>query len=445
MAIAAALAMMVPACTAPPHEPPGEVWRSDGYGWIYSLSGGHLQTYEVTEISCLPRRTLDQIGPPGPDGVIRFGRKGIPSQTVRKDPNGQATLHLMGTAADVDLMPLPRLPSECSRQASDDPRTNFDIFWATFAENYNSFGRKNINWAAVRDRYRPMVHDDTGPRELFGILRAMIEPLGDIHTSISGPGDQEFSGLRAGTRELSGRAVRTAVDNHLRALGATQRQSFAQDKIVYADLPGGRGYLRITSFEGYREDDNSYLASSAELARALDAVFTPQRVAALRHLIIDLRRNSGGHDALVLQLAARLTDTPHVAFTKQPRNDPRDPSRHDRPQTATVTPANAPRYTGPVSLLTSDLTISAGETFIQAMMARTPAPARIGTTTQGVFADDMSRTLPNGWTFTLGNEEYVGPDGRNYEGMGIPPTVKTPVFTTEELEQNRDSALDTTQ
>ena len=110
-----------------------------------------------------------------------------------------------------------------------------------------------------------------------------------------------------------------------------------------------------------------------------------------------------------------------------------------------VTPANAPRYTGAVSLLTSDLTISAGETFIQAMMARTPTPARIGTTTQGVFADDMSRTLPNGWTFTLGNEEYVGPDGRNYEGVGIPPTVRTPVFTAEELEQNRDSALDITQ
>jgi hypothetical protein len=61
-----------------------------------------------------------------------------------------------------------------------------------------------------------------------------------------------------------------------------------------------------------------------------------------------------------------------------------------------------------------------------------------------VFADNMSRTLPNGWTFTLRNEEYVGPDGRNYEGVGIPPTVTTPVFTAEELDQNRDSALDAT-
>jgi len=82
-----------------------------------------------------------------------------------------------------------------------------------------------------------MVTNNTDPRELFGILRAMIEPLGDIHTSITGPDDLEFSGLRPGTRELSNRAVRTAVDNHLREHGATQLQYVAQEQIVYADLP----------------------------------------------------------------------------------------------------------------------------------------------------------------------------------------------------------------
>ena len=79
----------------------------------------------------------------------------------------------------------------------------------------------------------------------------------------------------------------------------------------------------------------------------------------MRSLIIDVRLNSGGDDPLALQVAARLTDTPYVAYTKQPRNDPRDPSRYGRPQTVTVTPADVPRYTGPVSLLTSDRTISA--------------------------------------------------------------------------------------
>jgi C-terminal processing protease CtpA/Prc len=89
------------------------------------------------------------------------------------------------------------------------------------------------------------------------------------------------------------------------------------------------------------------------------------------------------------------------------------------------------------------LTISAGETFTMALLDRAPAPSRIGSTTQGVFSDVMQRTLPNGWTFDLGNEVYLAPDGRNYEGEGIPPTIPVPVFTPDELARHRDSALDT--
>ena len=243
---------------------------------------------------------------------------------------------------------------------------------------------------------------------------------------------------------LTSRTPSTGVDNHLRAAGASQFQSFVDEKIVYADLPDGRGYLRITEFDGYNEDDDSYQASSVELTRALDTVFTAPRVAALRSLIIDVRLNSGGDDPLALQIAARLTDRPYVAYTKQPRNDPRDPSRFGRLQPVTVIPADTPRYTGPVNVLISDLTISAGETFVQALMGRTPAATRIGTTTQGVFADVMSRRLPNGWSFHLGNERYIGPDQQDYEVIGIPPTMETPVFTADELARDQDGQADLT-
>ena len=93
-------------------------------------------------------------------------------------------------------------------------------------------------------------------------------------------------------------------------------------------------------------------------------------------------------------------------------------------------------------LLISDMTVSAGETFVLGMMGRAPQPTRIGTTTQGVFADTLDRELPNGWTISLGNERYLSPDGRSYEGPGIPPTIETPVFTPAELAAGQDSALD---
>ena len=93
-------------------------------------------------------------------------------------------------------------------------------------------------------------------------------------------------------------------------------------------------------------------------------------------------------------LAGRLTDAAYVAYTKAARVDPHDPTRHGPARPAIVTPADGPRYTGPIRLLISDLTVSAGETFTEALMGRAPAPTRIGSTTQGVFSDDMKRKAP---------------------------------------------------
>src|SRR5581483_1420321 len=207
------------------------------------------------------------------------------------------------------------------------------------------------------------------------ILRAMVIPLGDTHVGLKAPGQKAFEGLRPGTRNLDTGTTSAAVDNHLRARGATGFLSFGRGAITYADLPDGRGYLRFTSFEDYVGSDDSFQASQAEMTRALDAVFTPARVAAMRSLVIDLRNNEGGDDPLTLDLAGRLTDRPYLAYTKAPRDDPNDPNRYGRAQQVKVVPAAGARFTGPVYLLTSDMTVSAGETFVLAMMSRGPAPA----------------------------------------------------------------------
>ena len=425
------------------------VWRSEGYGWIFEVRDGQAQKYDVTAISCLPTKTLTQLGPADADGTVRFaGKSGTVSTTLRGLGGGRAVARLTGTVADIDLVALPALPDACTRKTPTDPLTTFDVFWTTFSENYNSLVRKHVDWPAVRAHYRPLV-DTTSRDQLYQILVDMVAPLGDAHVCIEGPRHKSFCGKRPGTRDdtdLSRRAAAKSVDAHLRDdLAVATIETFANDKIAYADLPGGYGYLRISSFQGYGGGDDSRdnpYPNAAALSQALDAVFTPARVAAWHGLIIDVRWNDGGDDALGLQIAGRLTNAAYPAYTKQARIDPSDPTRYGPPHPVTVTPANEPRYTGPVRLLTSDLTVSAGETFTEALMGRTPAPSRIGTTTQGVFADDMDRALPNGWSFTLGNEDYITSDGHNYEGTGIPPTREVPVFTPDQLAQHIDPALD---
>lgn len=444
--LAAAIALAPTACSKVPgfgsdsDSAPKQLWRSDGYGKIFTLQGDRLRSYETTSISCIPSDSLTSAGSPDSNGVQSFGEDGAAEVTLRPGPGGKTIYREIGTVSEVDLIPISALPATCGERPAKDPVTTFDVFWTTINENYNSLGRKNVDWVAMRDRYRPMINETTRDKQLFDIMRAMIEPFGDMHTGLTTDDDAEFGGKRPGTVELDAEKTDAAVDNFLLAQGASGRLTFGEGKLVYADLPNGRGYLRIGAFEELSEehDDSS---GEAEVNRMLNAVFTKERIAGLRMLVIDVRNNPGGSDALGIQIASRLTDRPYLAYTKSARNDPKDPGKQSRPQPVTVTPATAPTYTGRVRLLTGPLTISAGETFTLAMMGRTPPPERFGANTQGVYSDTLSRRLPNGWEVTIGNEEFIGPDGRSYEGPGIPPTTPIPVFPPAELAANQDSVL----
>lgn len=118
--------------------------------------------------------------------------------------------------------------------------------------------------------------------------------------------------------------------------------------------------------------------------------------------------------ATALITTSRLTDLAYLAYSKRAR-DLILPGGFTPPQPIIVRPARGAGYTGPIAMLTSDLTISAGKTFTQAMMNRTPAPVRIGTATQGVFSDVLNRVLPDGILFGLPNGEFVTRDGHTFD------------------------------
>jgi Peptidase family S41/Tricorn protease C1 domain len=440
-AVLAATAVAAPAGAATSRSWVDGIWRTDGYGMVISVGGGHGKVYQTTAISCLPAGQADQLGPPGKNGVVRFGAGGVTTTTVRPNGHDRAWLHPLGSAGSIGLRRIHSLPRLCSRPAPKGPVADFDIFWATFAENYPFFAAQKINWQAVRNRYRPLVNAHTTDQELFKILVEEISPLGNAHTDVISANDRHgFEGLRPGTRNWSAGLCARANKVVDARLGVPLR-TWGHGNIAYAGLPGRIGYLRISAFENYAGDNSSYQADRAVLNRALDAVFTPARTPALRGLIIDVRCNPGGDDALGLQVASRLTRDPYLAYTKRARNDPRNPARFTRPQPITVRPARAPVYGGRIAILTSDLTNSAGETFTQAMMGRTPRPVRIGLSTQGVFSDILNRVLPDGILFGLPNEEFLTRDGQTFDNRGVPPDIQTPVFTNYDLSHNRDPAL----
>ncbi|MEW1667355.1 S41 family peptidase [Streptomyces albidoflavus] len=437
-AVALALAgQAVPAATA--HQPDTDgIWRTDGYGTVLSIRNGTFQEYQTTAVSCLKGDSAQRTGPgtyTTPDGTVL---------TVRtRGSRDRGSLRVDGSVGDRNLRRIPELPDACTRPAPEGPLAAFDVFWQSFEENYPFFSAKGIDWHALRDQYRPRVHAKTTRDELHAVFSEMVKPLYDAHVAVE-DGDRVFAQVRPGTvlptQELDTKVKKFIVAHDLK--DARNLQDFANGRITYADLPGGQGYLRISGFGGYAGDGAPYAAQLAELDRALDTVLDQERTRRLKGLVIDVRINGGGSDALGIHIAEHLTDTPYLAYSRRARNHPADPTRHTRPQPVYVTPAQGPRYTGPVAVLTGGSTVSAGETFTQALMDRPGRTVRIGQPTQGVFSDVMRRKLPNGMAAWLPNEEFLTRSGRTFDGTGIPPHLAEPVFTEDEFDRKRDSAFD---
>jgi carboxyl-terminal processing protease len=131
---------------------------------------------------------------------------------------------------------------------------------------------------------------------------------------------------------------------------------------------GDIGYLNLLSMEGLStlglRDDRSVLEG------ALDEAIAAFQGA--RAVIVDVNYNLGGYDSVSQYVAGRFADSRKLAYTKVAHG-----ARDVAPQPFHVEPSTRARYVGPVYLLTSDVTVSAGEIFTRcrtwSMSAARPA------------------------------------------------------------------------
>ncbi|GHF41214.1 peptidase [Streptomyces mashuensis] len=436
--------------TGPPRAPLDGTWRMDGYGTLVSIGGGRLVTYDTTGVSCL-KGLRDAPAVEGAPGTFRQGD----DAAVRVELRGRdrAVLSFDDNVGHRSLRRIASLPAACGEEPAPgrvgraENLRVFDVFWQTYAENYPFFAAKHVDWDAVRERYRPRAAAAATEDELFAVLQQMIEPLHDGHTGILNAGvtpPRHFGGHRPDVPTPS-RDDLARLEKAVTAASGVPAEKWRRwggehAAVAYARLPDGTGLLRVTGFQNFT--GRGFDADRALLDGALDEVFGPL-AAGRRGLVLDLRVNGGGSDRLALHVAGRLTDRPYVAYLKHARNDPADPRRFTRAEPVRVTPHHGPVHTGPLAVLTGPLTVSAGETLTQALTGRPYPTARIGENTYGIFSDTLDRVLPNGWTFTLPNEEYLSAaDGRTtYDGTGVPPTDRRPVFRPADLAQGRDPAL----
>ena len=416
------------------------VWATQGYGLVLDIRTDSISIFEVTKLSCIRQMSARMTSPPL-GALAAFSHPTAPV-TLTILPGGSATearLHVPFAASDRIIRRIGGKPAICDKPTPDTPLSNFDVFATTWAEHYPFFADKKVNWDTVVATNRARVSATTTPEQLFEILSGMIAPFEDAHSSITAQSmNRRFSGVRRTASFLTTPDDRTQGYALVSAHLTTPLRSFCEGRVEFGMLAPDVGYLRVRGFSGYTKD-GSFENGLAALEAALDTAFT--NIRGWKGLVIDVRINGGGADPYGLAIARRLTATPYTAYAKQARSDPADPSKWTAEQPSVVRPGDRPSFRGPVVELIGVQSVSAAETFTQALLNRTPKVVRVGETTQGVFSDVLGRTLPNGWRFGLANERFVT-NGKSYDHTGIAPDVVVESLTAAARTTGRDAAVE---
>jgi carboxyl-terminal processing protease len=398
------------------------VWRSRGYGWVWAIEDGRLRTYEASGAYCIKSGKARDLGDVA-DG-LRLSEDGRTFRIALDDPT-----------YDFAFDRIDSLPAACTAKPDASPAGVLRAIEEIFSAHYAFFRERKIAWPAIMRAAKARVTTGTSDAELVEIIGELFARFPDDHVSLKARADGEKIVLNTG----EGKTLKSLADqareegtrfNDLvegwkksvwtketeqRLLGHSAH-SGGNGNIKYGLIDRDIGFLAILSMDDFAEDDGDAAALDEALDRAL-ALFEGAKA-----VIVDVSMNDGGQDALARQIAARFARKRTLAYSKHAGDAP-----GSVPQAIYLQPSTKPRYTGPVYLLTSDVTVSAAEIFAMAMRAL-PNVTHVGQPTRGSLSDMLTKPLPNGWAVTLSNEVYLDADGKAWEGRGIPPKIPVPVF-----------------
>ncbi|MEM1054406.1 MAG: S41 family peptidase [Bacteroidota bacterium] len=411
------------------------VWQSHGYGWLLTVEADQARMYNISPAGCLPDDQTSQYLADG-SGVFRF--------------DGD-TLHLSAFETNSSRYTFDRLaalPAMCEAPPGTSPREVFDYAWTVMNRHYAFFDLYSVDWHARYEAIAPTLRDDTSGEELRDAILAMLDGLDDNHLTFSWviDGNEDDYSARPPRQLRSALRAAFAEQDEIERIGQFGNQwFFANRNRIRDELLGGEfetasggnvfwgrigdiGYLNIAGMGGFAETEDDSDATLAVETAAVHA--TMERVLAdlgdTKAMIVDVALNQGGYDDVSLAISSHFASRPTPAVTKYAHTAP-GATR----QILSVIPTGS-IYTKPVVVLTSEVTVSAAETFTMQMRAL-PTVTHVGETTRGALSDVLFRPLPNGWLLTLSNEVYLDHAGMLWEGRGILPEEPMVLFADGDI------------
>ena len=425
------------------------VWEQRGYGNVYEYSGDRTTWYTVTENTCLEIAT--------DPGLVGFSSEEIAQSRYNLRGN-QLTLAFPAEAFPIRLEKLDALPARCEDTVARDAQGVFDYVWQTFDEYYAFFELRNVDWPAQYANRLPAVAGATDDDALFGLLSDLLSPIDDGHVFLVSDSQDYSPAVQRGVSVALEQGF--AAQNEITDFGDWADTVFGRFReVILSQLDadsvteqgpltwgtidnGSTGYLFILGMDEYAVDADGEPIDDSSATEELTAAKAAMDLAMAdfantTRLIIDLRLNGGGSDAISLEFAQRFASERQLAVSKRARS--RD--FQSVPVEAWLEPPASGAYLNPVTLIVGADTASAAEIFTIAMK-QLPQVTVIGERTAGILSDVLVKPLPNGWATGLSNEVYLDAQGVSLEAVGVTPEFEVPVFRLEDLEAGVDPALE---
>jgi hypothetical protein len=278
----------------------------------------------------------------------------------------------------------------------------FDALWEEFDRTYPYFDYKQIDWDAARVQWRDPAVNAVTMDEFAVVLAQMLAPLRDLHVYFEAP-----------TGGYTTTYVPNAGVNWSRPTWQTYVQQLGWNQVgnwgwgVWGDV----GYIAIGGWTDGQFRTADFDAALEQLRNAPS-------------LIIDVRMNGGGNDALAFSVAQRFADRSRLVGYTQVRNGPAHGDL-STPLPRFIAPRGAWQYLKPVTVLAGRAAYISNESFIAAMR-ELPQVTVLGDTTGGATANPLRVPLGEGWYYTVSTWIETTADGRVIEWQGIPPDLYIP-------------------
>lgn len=427
------------------------VWNKTAYGAVLDIQDNKVSAYEYNTFGCIKVNQLSH------EQANKDFIAELKSTDTTLSLREKGEIHAQTYTTNKALPALCNTPINVTENAT--PNQVFEYFWHAFNDYYAFFELRGVDWSQQYVKFKPQISDDMTDEALFSTLAAMVAPLKDGHVNIWAKDANFYVGkdspfmkaavgiqgnfLRAGEQTSLDDVFNTMLGHYTEISKAyLQPDSMSQfpaqsdfPTLLWGKTADNVGIIVLNNLESFSETEDATV--EAQLAAAetlLDKVMA--QLEDTDGLILDIRNNQGGHDAIALEVANYFADKTVLAVKKQAVT----PAGMGVPVRYQVLKNNS-AYTKPVYLLTSQMTVSAGEVLAMTL-EQFDHIHTVGEPTSGALSDILTFTLPNGWEIGLSNEVYRNAQGKAFELTGIVPKHAQSAFSVHSFDEARFSSYD---